>query len=137
MRRGGEREGERGKASLARDRTYREMEIDRWREEHNGAKLRGLGILLPETTPTNRSRTRNENGWCYIACQWEKLVALQKKAIGSGVSVDDLLRASNEKERQHQKRKCDKDKAKKTAAPGETYISDYSCFISTKAQLKD
>ena len=82
----------------------------------NGAKLRGLGVLLPETTPTNRSRTRNENGWCYIACQWEKLVALQKKAIDSGVSVDDLLRASNEKERQRQKRKRDKDKAKKTAA---------------------
>jgi hypothetical protein len=42
VRRGREREGEQGKASLARDRTYREMEIDRWREEHNGAKLRAV-----------------------------------------------------------------------------------------------
>lgn len=57
MRRGGEREGERGKASLARDRTYREMEIDRWREEHNGAKLRAA-------QPSERSQRQRATERC-------------------------------------------------------------------------
>ena len=86
----------------------------------NGSKWRDLGILLPATTPTNRSRTRNENGWNYIATHWEKLLAMQKKASKSGLSVDALLKADNEKERSRQKRKRDRAKErKKVAGAGE------------------
>ena len=86
----------------------------------NGSKWRDLGILLPATTPTNRSRTRNENGWYYIATHWEKLLAMQKKASKSGLSVDALLKADNEKERSRQKRKRDRAKErKKVAGAGE------------------
>jgi hypothetical protein len=62
-----------------------------------------FGDSFPSATPSNRARKRNENGWCYVAQQWEKLLSLRKKAERSNTSVEDLLKRSHEKERLHQK----------------------------------
>lgn len=84
--------------------------------KNNTVKWQDLGILLPSSTPTNRSRTRDENGWHYIAQNWEKLLALRKRASESGISVEELLKADKEKERLRQKRYRDAAKARKHAA---------------------
>ena len=45
-----------------------------------------------------------------------KLLAMQKKASKSGLSVNALLKTDNEKERSHQKRKRDRAKERKKVA---------------------
>lgn len=84
--------------------------------DKNHAKWKELGILLPEKTPTNRSRNRNENGWFHIANQWERLLKLRDESAKTGVPLDDLVNSANEKERLRQKRYREKKKAEKEAA---------------------
>ena len=79
-----------------------------------------MGILLPAKTPSNRARSRNENGWHYIATQWEKLSTLKKKAKNSGLSVNDVLKADAEKEKRRQKRKRERANAKKITTTSST-----------------
>lgn len=83
----------------------------------NSKTFRELGILLPENTPTNRRRSRDENGWCYIAQNWEKKLKLQKRACDSGMSIEELLKLDEQKEKLRQKRFREKKaNAKKIAA---------------------
>ncbi len=83
--------------------------------ESNNTKWQEMGILLPKKTPTNRTRSRNENGWCYIARQWEHFLTLRIKSEETGVPVDILMKEAAEKERLRQKRKREVMKAKKAA----------------------
>ena len=71
-----------------------------------------MGILLPAKTPSNcTTRSRNENGWHYIAStQCEKLSTFKKKVNNSGLSVNDVLKADAEKEK---RRQIERAKAKK------------------------
>ena len=73
--------------------------------DQNTAQWHELGILQPTLTPMNGSRNCNKNGWNYIACKWEKLLQLKKRAADTGVSVDILLEAAEEKERMQQTNK--------------------------------
>ena len=57
----------------------------------------------------------NENGWCYIARQWEHFLTLRIKSEETGVPVDILMKEAAEKERLRQKRKREVMKAKKAA----------------------
>ena len=61
--------------------------------DQNTAQWRELGILQPTLTPMNQSCNRNKNDWNCIACKWEKLLQLKKRAADTGVSVDILLEA--------------------------------------------
>ena len=75
-----------------------------------------MGILLPKKTPSNRIRSRNENGWCYIAKQWETLLILKSKSELTGVSVDVMMKQAADKEKNRQKRKREVTRLKKTGA---------------------
>ena len=57
----------------------------------NMETFREKGILLPSTTPVGRKRKRNENGWDYIARQYDAHIARQKRAEKSELTVDELL----------------------------------------------
>ena len=85
----------------------------------NKTKWQDLGILLPGKTPTNRTRSRNENGWCYNAGQWEKMLNLREKSAKTRIPVDLLIKEAAEKERLRQKRKREAMKAKKAAEVNE------------------
>ena len=80
--------------------------------KNNCTKWREIGILLPAKTPSNRARSRNENGW--------HLSTLKKKAKNSGLSVNDVLKADAEKEKRRQKRKRERAKAKKITTTSAT-----------------
>ena len=83
--------------------------------ESNNTKWQEMGILLPKKTPTNRTFSRNEKGWCYIASQWEHFLTLIIKSEETGVPVDVLMKEAAEKERLRQKRKREVIKTKKAA----------------------
>ena len=61
------------------------------------------GILLQPRTVIGRKRTRNENGWNYIAHQFEKRQCLQKKAAKDGISFEEAQQRQNELDRQRQR----------------------------------
>ena len=48
--------------------------------DQNQSILREKGILLPPQTVVGRKRTRNENGWNYIADRYERRQSIQRKA---------------------------------------------------------
>ena len=81
--------------------------------KNNREKWQGLGILLPNKTPSNRTRSRNENGRGYVAQKWESFTRIQKKSMNSEMTVDDLLKTDHQKERTRQKRHRDAANAQK------------------------
>ena len=48
--------------------------------DQNQLILREKGILLQPQTGVGRKRTRNENGWNYIADRYERRQSIQRKA---------------------------------------------------------
>jgi len=52
--------------------------------------LREEGILLPAVTNKGRKRSRNENGWNYIAHQFEKQRAKRKRADAAGLTLEEF-----------------------------------------------
>ena len=64
--------------------------------------FRDKGILLPSTTPVGRKRKRNENGWDYIARQYDAHTARQKRAEKTGLTIDDLLQQDQSQERERE-----------------------------------
>ena len=71
----------------------------------NMEAFREKGILLPLTTPVGRKRKRNENGWDYIARQYDAHIARQKRAEKSGLTVDELLQQDQLRERERDSRR--------------------------------
>ena len=80
------------------------------RYQANFDKFRDSGILLPQTTPIGRKRTRDENGWGYISREYERRLKLQKKAEDRGLTFAEVEREDNEKERERQRTKRAKTK---------------------------
>ena len=73
--------------------------------------FRDKGILLPSTTPVGRKRKRNENGWDYIARQYDAHTARQKRAEKTGLTIDDLLQQDQSQEREREQRNQKKSEA--------------------------
>lgn len=65
--------------------------------------LREEGILLPAVTNKGRKRSRNENGWNYIAHQFEKQRAKRKRADAAGLTIEEFD-GQQSRERQSGKR---------------------------------
>jgi hypothetical protein len=58
---------------------------------------------LPPRTGSGRKRARNENGWSYIAHQYEKRLCMEKKALRDGISFEEVQQRENEKVQRLQK----------------------------------
>lgn len=56
-------------------------------------------ILLSAETSTGRKRTRDENGWNYIASIYEKMSTAKKKAERTGESLNVILAHDQERTR--------------------------------------
>jgi hypothetical protein len=56
-------------------------------------------VLLAAETSTGRKRTRDENGWNYIASIYEKMSTAKKKAERTGESLDSILARDQEQTR--------------------------------------
>ena len=71
--------------------------------QSNERRLIEAGILLQPRTNVGRKRSRNENGWNYIAHQYEKRLCMEKKAARDGVSFEEVREMENARERNRQK----------------------------------
>lgn len=68
----------------------------------NAQLLRENNLLLPIETPKGKKRKRNENGWDYIARNFELIRKLTKKAVKQGRELKDLIEEERIKERDRQ-----------------------------------
>jgi len=99
----------------------------------NMETFREKGILLPSTTPVGRKRKRNENGWDYIARQYDAHIARQKRAEKSELTVDELLQQDQLRERERQRKNRVQRKQKKAeAAMGEDDLGEGSLEQSAR-----
>ena len=70
----------------------------------NHDELVRVGILLQPRTAVGRKRTRNENGWNYVAHQFEMRQCLQKKAAKDGISFEQAEQRQHGLDRNRQRR---------------------------------